>query len=74
MPAREPRVQQRDTGACGGAIGLGGMDENELRRKALESMMKKKGGPPGAGAGKEDGEVEEHTSPKKRKLSAADDE
>ena len=59
MPAREPRVQQRDTGACGGAIGLGGMDENELRRKALESMMKKKGGPPGAGAGKEDGEVEE---------------
>jgi len=35
------------------------MDENELRRKALESMMRKKGEPKGTGASKEDGEVEE---------------
>jgi hypothetical protein len=35
------------------------MDENELRRKALESMMRKKGEPKGTGAGKEDGEVED---------------
>lgn len=35
------------------------MDENELRRKALESMMRKKGETKGTCAGREDGEVED---------------